>query len=246
LYNNLVDVALLNYVILEEIDKMLSKVFGIISYMPDREPDRSQRIERFERLLKQLTEFWPTVDIMVISQNWKDYSPKQSIINFSYPKLGIIKARHTLRERFLESKFDYLIMFDDDAIIQCVDKDSPKKYLDLIDNNPNGFMFLQYETSQLNGCAISKHIYGLEPMVNIDAEKSEAFEDVIFSWLVHTKYPNKEFKCDFIKCTHFKNPNETAPSTWAREGKKDWKKLRYRTVEIKQYISTHKKLPPNI
>ena len=225
---------------------MLNKVIGIISYMPDREPDRFQRIERFERLLKQLTELWPNVDIMVISQNWKDYYPKQSIINFSYPKLGILKARHTLRERFLESKFDYLIMFDDDAIIQCVDKDSPKKYLDLIDNNPNGFMFLQYETSQLNGCAISKHIYGLEPMVNIDAEKSEAFEDVIFSWLVHTKYPNKEFKCDFIKCIHFKNPNETAPSTWASEGKKDWKKLRHRTLEIKQYISIYKKLPPNI
>jgi hypothetical protein len=225
---------------------MLKKVVGIISYMPDREPDRSQRIERFERLLNQITELWPDLKVMVISQNWKDYSPKKNIINFSYGKLGILKARKTLRDRFLQSEFDYLIMFDDDAIIQCLDKGSPQKYLTLIDNNPNGFMFLQYETSQLNGCAISKHVYGLEPMVNIDAEKSEGFEDVIFSWLLHTKYPNKEFKCDFIKCIHFKNPNEVAPSTWAREGKKDWKKLRNRTEEIKQYISRNKKLPPNI
>jgi hypothetical protein len=226
---------------------MLKKVVGIISYIPDREPDRSQRIDRLERLLNQITQFWPSLPIMVISQNWKDYSPKQIIINFSYDKLGIIKARKTLRERFLESEYDYLIMFDDDAIIQCLDGNSPQDYLDLIDKHPDGFMFLQYDDgSQLNGCAISKQIYSVEPMVNVDAEKSEAFEDDLFSWLLHNKYPEKEFTCNFIKCTHFKNPNETAPSTWAKEGKKDWKKLRQKTIDIKKYISEHKELPPEL
>ena len=52
-------------------------------------------------------------------------------------------------------------------------------------------MFLQYGASQLNGCAISSYIYTKEPMVDIDAEKNQGFEDAIFSWLLHNKYPEK-------------------------------------------------------
>ena len=35
---------------------MLKKVFGIPSWLPDKEPDRTQRQERINRLFKQLTE----------------------------------------------------------------------------------------------------------------------------------------------------------------------------------------------
>lgn len=222
---------------------MAKKVIGIISYMPDKEPDRAQRIERFERLLKQLDNFLPGVQIMVIAQNWKSYYPRQTILCYTYPKLGILKARHVLRERFLASKFDYLIMFDDDAIIEQRTPNATHDYLYQIDYHPDGFMFLQYEASQLNGCAISRYIYEKEPMVNIDAEKSDGFEDAIYSWLLHNKYPENEFFCKAIKCTHFKNQNEPLPSTWAKEGERDWKRLRSRTAEIKQYISEHKDMP---
>lgn len=218
-------------------------VIGIISYIPDKEPDKAQRIERFERLLTQLNELWPSLPIMVISQNWQDYNPKYKLIRFDYGKLGILPARKTLREKFLESEYDYLIMFDDDAIIEYSDPSAPERYLKLINDNPNKFMFLQYFSSQLNGCAISKHIYTLEPMVDVSAEDNEGFEDAIFSCLLHNKYPDKEFTCDFIKCTHFRNPKETAPSTWANEGEKEWEKLRARTEEIKQYIIKHKEMP---
>lgn len=219
-------------------------VIGIISYFPDKEPDRSQRITRFERLLKKLTEFLPDVPVLVIAQNWNTYYPKQyKIIRHYYEKLGILKARHVLREKFLESNYNYLIMFDDDALIQYLVDNPGKAYLDSLEANPDKFMFLQYASSQLNGCAISKYIYKLEPMVDIDAEKNEGFEDAIFSWLLHNKYPEKEFTCTAIKCTHFKNPNEYIPSTWAREGQKDWKRLRDQTAIIKEYITINKKFP---
>lgn len=224
---------------------MTNPVIGIISYMPDKEADRVQRMQRFERLLTQLKEFWPSLPIMVIAQNWKAYhpNPRYNVVSYSYEKLGILKARKTLRERFLESTYDYLIMFDDDAIIERLTPNANQEYLDAIDANPDKFMFLQYASSQLNGCAISKRVYSEEPMVDYDAEKNEGFEDSIFSWLLHNKYPEKEFSCTCIKCVHFRNPSEYVVSTWAQNGVKDWKGLRERTSEVKKYITEHKDLP---
>ena len=54
---------------------MLKKVFGIPSWLPDVEPARSLRIERINRLFKQLDYLWPNIDILVIAQNWKDFKP---------------------------------------------------------------------------------------------------------------------------------------------------------------------------
>jgi hypothetical protein len=48
---------------------MLKKCFGIPSWLPDKEPDRSLRIERINRLFKQLNDLWPDIDILVIAQN---------------------------------------------------------------------------------------------------------------------------------------------------------------------------------
>lgn len=221
-------------------------VIGIISYIPDKQPDRVQRIQRFERLMTQLADFLPGIPVMVIAQNWKTYRPNYpTLIKHTYEKLGILKARKVLREKFLEMGYDYIVMFDDDAIIEYLTPYPSQAYLYALKTNPNGFMFLQYGASQLNGCAISSYIYTKEPMVDIDAEKNQGFEDAIFSWLLHNKYPEKEFTCTAIKCTHFRNKNEYVPSTWAREGVKDWTKLRENTAELKRYITEHGDLPKN-
>ena len=92
---------------------MLKKLFGIPSWLPDKEPDRTQRQGRINRLFKQLNDLWPSIDILVIAQNWQDFKPiktKNKQIIKTYEPLGILKARQTLREEFLKLDYDYIIM----------------------------------------------------------------------------------------------------------------------------------------
>ena len=243
----------------------LSKVIGIISWFPENYTERKQRLDRFCKLLEGINKFFPGFPVIIIAQNWKDYIPtpqNNDFIIYHYNKLGILQARKELRKRFLERNYDYLIMFDDDAIISELDKNSIKEYLKRIDQNPNGFAFVKndnptkfvpYAPSQLNLCAISRYIYEREPMVNIDAQKDEGYEDTLFSFL---KYSELEFDIpEGVKSLHFKNPRIVelggeVPSTWARvryNGKKrDWRKMEMRTRVLQQYILANKDLPVNI
>lgn len=248
----------------ENVDIDLSKrgvvvkpCFGIVSYFPWDQPARKERQDRLDRLIKQLSEYWPNIPIIIISQQWKYYNPekicKNKLIRFDYPKLGILKARQELRKHFLESDYDYLIMFDDDAIIKADSKDLVNKYIEEIEKHLEGFCFIRgkgsskytdYNDSQLNLCAISRWIYEHEPIPNIDPQKSEAFEDRIWSTLLHFKYSDKEFDAPKgIYCTHFKNPNEKAPSTWSAEKKFNWSQMRQNTRDIEDYIAKNKELP---
>lgn len=235
----------------------MKPVFGIISYFPWDQPERKQRQDRLDRLVKQLSEYWPDIPIIFISQQWKHYNPeklcKNKIIRFDYPKLGILNARQKLREHFLELDFDYLIMFDDDAIIEGT-SELAAQYIQELNNHPQGFCFIRgkgsspytdYADSQLNLCAISRWIYEREPIPDIDPQKSQAFEDRIWSTLLHFKYTDYEFDApEGLKCIHFKNPNEVAPSTWSGEKRYQWKQMREKTREIEKYISENKELPP--
>ena len=233
------------------------KVFGIVSYFSWDQPQRKQRQDRLDRLVGQLSELWPDVPIMIISQQWKHYTIegkcKNKIIRYDYPKLGILKARQELRVKFLNSDYDYMIMFDDDAIIECDNDTVAKEYMDTIDRHPDSFCFIKgkgsspytdYADSQLNLCAISKDIYTAVPLPNIDPQKSEGFEDRVFSTLLHCKYGYKEFDApEGIRCTHFKNPTELVPSTWAHLQPYNWKGMRQKTLEIEEYINTYGGLP---
>lgn len=232
--------------------------FGIVSYFPWKQPERKQRQDRLDRLLKQLSTLWPDIPVMVISQQWKYYNPekicKSRLIRYDYPALGILGARNELRKRFLESGFDWLIMFDDDAIISTETAQDAQKYIRQLETHPDGFCFISgkgsspytdYNDSQLNLCAISRYIYEREPIPNVDPQKSEGFEDRIWSTLLHFRYADREFKApSTIKCIHFKNPNETAPSTWSGEKAFNWRQMRNNTVEAEKYIAEHKELPP--
>lgn len=236
--------------------------FGLISYFPWDQPERKQRQDRLDRLVKQLSDLWPEVPILVIAQQWKNYNwegkCKNKVIRFDYAKLGILGARQELRNKFLESEYNYLIMFDDDAIINYDTPDLAKDYMEALKSHPNGFCFIKgkgssaytdYADSQLNLCAISRYIYEREPIPNIDPQKSEAFEDRIWSTLLHFKYSLREFNAPSgINCIHFKNPNIDAyggevPSTWAKRHKYDWNNLRQMTRTIETYIAEHRELP---
>lgn len=236
---------------------MLKKVFGIVSWFPDINPDRQQRLARFNRLLDQLKTLWPDVPVMIIAQNWHGCKLNYSVDNlYEYEKaLGILGARKMLRKKFLESEYDYLIMLDDDAIIQCDTASAASDYIKSIDEHPDGFCFIKgshnvlnpYADSQLNLCAISKAIYAKEDMVNIDATKGDGYEDRIFSYLLHVKYAKNEFDVlPNIRCIHFKNMQEKVVSTWANGEHRDWSSYSRKTLEIEKYIQEHGDLPDSL
>ena len=245
----------------------LSKVIGIISWLPDNSADRVQRIARFTRLLNGLDTYFGGTPIMIIAQNWKDYMPEpqdNDFIIYKYNKLGILQARKELRNKFLERGYDYLIMFDDDAIVESTKDGLVEEYFRRMDEHPNGFAFVKnpgisdlanlnpYIPSQLNMCAISRYIYEKEPMINVDPQKDEAYEDNLWSLLLHCKYSDLEFDIpEGLRSVHFKNPkiNELGgevPSTWSKEKRRDWRGLGQRTVALSRYIIANKDLPPSI
>lgn len=220
---------------------MIKKVFGIISYFPDNDSDyhietRRERSRRFRELLFKLEELWPDVDIMVIAQNWQDFELpeiKNKITTFHYDKLGILGARRELRKRFLASPYDYLIMLDDDFIVEA---DDPKLYMDEIDKHPDGFGALKRNPpSPLPFFAISKTIYNQIDLPNIDPEKGQGFEDDVFTAQCFAKFKDKSFifpaGCVLDKSFHYDGPGK-CPSSWSREHKYDWKYMRSNTKHI--------------
>jgi len=222
----------------------VSKTFGIISYFPDEDSDyhiemRRERSRRFRELLFKLDELWPDVDIMVIAQNWQDFELpqiKNKITVYHYGKLGILGARRELRKRFLASDYDYLIMLDDDFIVSSTD---PQAFLDEIDKHPDGFGAIRRAPSPLPFFSISKYIYSLVDMPNIDPEKGEGFEDDVFSATCFARFPDRGFMFPEGLANdasfHYKGPGE-CPSTWSREHKYDWNYMRSHTKSEIHYI----------
>ena len=236
---------------------MLKKCFGIPSWLPSAEPARTQRQARLNRLFEQLSTLWPDVDILIIAQNWQDFKPnpiKNKLIIKNYDALGILKARKTLHDEFIKLDYDYIIMFDDDAVIQCDNEHAHLDFMAEIDKYPNGFCFIHGENSpyhpyvaaQLNLCAISKYIYEKEQMVDIDPQKNEGFEDSIYSCLLHHKYAQYEFLPPAtIRTTQFGN-NSDAPSTWwGQEANRPMNLMVNNTHRIERYIVEHKDFPIN-
>ncbi len=226
---------------------------GIISYLPSENDARLLRIERLERLLGQLKIIFPEVEIIIIAQNWLDYTYNYDYLTIiEKPKLGILKARMTLREELLKSKGDYFILFDDDAIIEYTEA-SIKRLYQLCGKNPKGFAFRRggknlvnpYADSQLNFAVLSRYILEKEPVPKVDPQRSEGFEDRVWTMLLHVKYAGYEFLLPpEIKCTHFRNTKEPAPSTWSQTEKYNWKHMRQNTVDIENYILWAGDLPP--
>lgn len=207
--------------------------FGIVSYLPSREPDRSLRKERLDRLFRNVKNVFGNVRYLIVAQNWGDYRmpPFVRADVFRHERgLGILKARNELRSRFLSSGADWLVMLDDDCMIRETAADAGRRFLKSLEGREEGFCFRkdgkgEYCPSQLNLCAISKGLYGKEPLPPIDPEKDEGFEDLTWSNFLHFKHPEMEFDVAGLECTHFKNPDEKAPSTWADEKPRDWQRM---------------------
>jgi len=237
----------------------LKKIIGIVSWFPDDVGPRMIRIRAFNKLLRQLNQYFPDIPLVIVAQNWKTDVP--NILNeakiYKYTeRLGILKARKILREKFLtETDADYILMFDDDCVISCSNDVGIEEYLSKIDKNPNGFAFLKgdsddakrgslnpYKDSCLNLCAISRKILEETDFPNIDPEQSVGFEDRIFSMLLYVKYKDFEFDIpNSLTTTHFHDPN--IPSTWSRRKQYRWDLLRQNTINLEKFIFEHGDLP---
>lgn len=221
---------------------MLKKCFGIISWFPDELTHREQRLNRLNKTFKHIIDlFGEDIEFLIIAQNWQDYEVpefvKHTIIH-KFDKLGILGARKMLRTKFLESSYDYLIMCDDDIVLESLVDDAPKKYLEELDKHPEGFSFIKYGWS-LTFCAVSRWVYSRVEMVDIDPEKNEGYEDVTFPWLLHYKFPLKEFKTNHL----IKFLQNTAE--YKKEHKSTWegKGVSYRELKSKTntYVNNFKR-----
>ena len=60
----------------------------LLVIFPGTKPERKQRQDRLDRLIRQLSDLWPDIPIMIIAQQWKFYNLegkcKNKIIKFDY------------------------------------------------------------------------------------------------------------------------------------------------------------------
>ena len=174
-------------------------VFGIISYFPDDQKLKYIRVMRLNQLIKAIDLLF-NVPIMIIAQNWSGVSlqegtTRQPLIIHNYKEgLGINRARQVLREKFLESDFNYLIMADDDCVLYGTQKRA-QEYLEEMKKHPDGFC--EYKPALLKLFAISKSCYELIKIPNGGADNKDPamrfFEDMYICRCLKRHYPERRF-----------------------------------------------------
>ena len=190
---------------------------GIISYLPDNPSDRNVRLSRLHSLLIKCDSIFKK-DIVIIAQNWHDVTlPKLQHTNitiYKYPnKLGITGARIALREKFLASKYDYLIMLDDDADVKGTELDG-LLYLQQIEAHPG--MYGVFKELLLKFFAISKEMYSKAEFPRLEAENGEIFEDMWLIMYLNKKYPDKKYVFKRNGLDDVSNSGSDKYSTWYR------------------------------
>lgn len=174
---------------------MNNKVIGIISYLPDSAEIRQNRLTKLLNLINSCNNIF-NLSIYIVIQNYTDNEIHQLkecrnvSVSQNYSRLGIVGARKKLREDFLSSIYDYLIMLDDDCSITG-NRNSGIQYIKQIEDNPN--KFYEFNKTLLKLFAISREIFELEDFEDINPEKEEGFEDRVFVNKLRKKYPNKQY-----------------------------------------------------
>lgn len=179
---------------------MIKVAIGIVSYLPDDKEIREVRTTKLFNLIRKCQEIFYNVPFIIIAQNYHTESkdilkvaPHSTIVSCQ-DKLGITGARKYLRNVFLNSEYDYLIMLDDDCTLSG-DYNSGKLYLQQIEEHPG--RFYEFNRTLLKLFAISKEIFSKEDYEDVSPEKAEGFEDRIFVNKLRKKYPDRQYT--FIK-----------------------------------------------
>lgn len=164
-------------------------VIGIPSYLPDDKKVREYRFNKLKTLINKCNSLF-NLPIYIVKQNYKQEEEsyllgyKTVLSSLNYTPLGIVKARNTLRDWFINSEYDYLIMLDDDITIYG---SNGKKYLKQIEENPN--CFIENNDLRIQLFAISKEIYKQIKFEDVSPETGGAFEDRIFVETLRHKFP---------------------------------------------------------
>lgn len=206
---------------------------GIISYLPDELSIRQERLKKLKELISKCNEIFD-IPIIVIAQNWKNDVPAyKNLTAYYYPKLGIAKARIQLREKFLQSDYDYLIMLDDDCKLFGT-REAGQDYLNSLDGREYAFR----SPLSLKLFAISQKAYSQIEMPDISPEDNEGYEDIAFYKILTAKFPveNEIIECciDEVSISFLDKY-----STWAR-GYIDYPLNERKTNEYVQKILNQK------
>jgi len=218
---------------------MTSAVIGIISYYPDDEKIRQHRATKLYSLVAQCNYIFDNLPIIIIAQNWNDsdlydYHKMENVTFYTYPKLGIVGARNKLREHFLESEYNYLIMLDDDVVLKGTPKEGVQ-YLNQLNLYKNGFW--EFNLTLLKLFAISKDLFALEKFdENINPENEDGFEDRIFVNRLRVKYPQLKHQFNVAGLSQSSISTKDPDSTWYSN--QDIKKMRDKTNNIIDNLNT--------
>ena len=216
---------------------MSYKVIGIISYLPDDEEKRQARFKKLCGLIQTCNQLF-NLPIHIIIQNYYEEDTKilqkcnNCVLSPNYSRLGIVGARKKLREWFLSSPYDCLIMLDDDCEIIGT-TEGAKQYLSILDAH-EGY-FGEFRGTQLKLFAIYKNLLKYVDFADINPENSEGFEDTLFVEKLKKKFPKRGFS--FYEVQNLKEVSLGVGdelSTWYDS--QDIKEMLYKTEEGKGKI----------
>lgn len=173
---------------------MICKCFGIISYLPDDELIRKARFEKLCKLIETCNQLF-NLPIYIVIQNYKDELEylsryKNVTVSENYSRCGIVGARKKLREWFLSSIYDCLIMLDDDCEIIGT-REAAKQYIEMVESHPG--YYGMFKGTQLKLFSIDKNIFAQVDFDNVNPESGEGFEDTIFVNRLKKKFPKRGF-----------------------------------------------------
>lgn len=211
---------------------MMNKAIGIISYFPDSRI-RDIRKNKLKSLIIKCREIF-SLPIIIIAQNYTSQDiddinklSSEIMICSVKDKLGITGARKYLRNIFLSSDYEYLIMLDDDCTISG-DRKSGQLYLKQIDDNPN--KFYEFNRTLLKLFAISKTIFRQVDYEDVNPENGDAFEDRVFVETLRIKFPNDRYIFNKHNLSEHSVSTKDIYSTWYTN--QDIKKMLDNTFEI--------------
>lgn len=176
---------------------MLTKCFGIISYLPEDENFRKIRRERLIKLISDLNTYFK-LPIIILAQNWTEDDLNliydNNIYVYNYDRgLGVTRARIYLRDKLLKHNFDAYIFLDDDSEL-VTDKVGVNNYLKEIDNHPN--MVGKFKGTYMRFLYISNYmlkIMDLDFIKNYESIRGEIWEDFAYLKTYERLYPSKFF-----------------------------------------------------
>lgn len=218
---------------------MGGSVIGIISYLPDNSKIRDRRLTKLIKLVLQCNYIFNNLPIMIIAQNWTDeelnkFSQMRNIKFFTYDKLGITGARNKLREHFLYSDYQYLIMLDDDVSLNGGPQQG-LEYLRQLHLYKNGFW--EFNLTLLKLFAISKDLFSKEKFDDsIQPENEGGFEDRIFVNKLRSKYPDLRHQFNVKGLSQSSLSTRDPDSTWYVN--QDIQKMREKTNNLIDSLAT--------